>query len=204
MNRRPFRPTGLDALESRIALTAFVVPFAIVKSEPAGEVEPKYLVLTKHSETQISDAIRGDFARLTHAGEAAVASYDKAVAKPKANVAALQTQFEVKVVQALTRLTSDMGKVASKVPFGGKNLAPVLEARIVGGAGVTDTTTKVNTPSLESDLIVDAEAGDVTAALHAVESTEASVRVDVKDYINLGVTNKDFKLGRGAILPALS
>ena len=42
--------------------------------------------------------------------------------------------------------------VSAKLPYGRVNLNPVLQDRIIGPAGVTDTTTNVNTPSLQTQL----------------------------------------------------
>jgi hypothetical protein len=204
MPRRIFRPTGIDALEDRLALTAFAVPFVITSVQPPSEVNPKFLILTKHTETQISDAITNSFNQFTKSINSAATASEKGLAKKGADPTALEAQLASKVTQALNRLTSALDQVAFKVPFGNQNLAPVLNARIEGSAGVTDTTTKVNTPSLQTKLQTAFADSDKSAAFEAIQATQTFVRSDVKNYINLGVTSGYFKLGNGAILPQIS
>lgn len=204
MSRRKFRPSTFEALEDRVALTAFPVPFAITSVQTAAEINPKFLVLTKNTENQIDSAITNDFNKFTKTVSAAYTAYEKGLAKKGADQATLEAQLVTKGDKAFATLEAGLDQVAHKLPFGGQNLQPVLDARIVGSAGVTDTTTKVNTPSLQTTLNANFEAGNISAEIPAIQATETLVQTDVKDYINLGVTNGDFKLGKGAILPALS
>ena len=203
MRPRQFRPCGVDALEDRLVMTAFSVPFTLV-TPPADEVNPKNLVVTKHTETQISYAITNAFNRFSHDLSNDLNSYNKAIAKPNADSAKLLAQFDSKVTSAFNRLSTDLKNVSTKLPFGGVNLNPVLQDRITGPTGVTNTATGVNTPSLQTRLTTLFDDGQTGQAAGVIHATQTFVRSDVKNYINLGVTNGDFKLGRGAIFPELS
>jgi hypothetical protein len=204
MPRRTFQPTGIDALEDRVVLTAFAIPFVITTTQPPSEVNPKFLILTKNTENQINHAITNSFSQFTKSINSAATAYEKGLAKNGADTNAVLAQLETKVTQALNRLTSALDQVASKVPYGGQNLASILNARIEGSAGVTDTTTMVNTPSLQTKLQTAFVNSDKSAAFQAIKDTQTFVRSDVTNYINLGVTNEFFTLGKGAILPPLS
>ena len=133
-------------MEDRLTLSAFAVPFTITSSQPASEVNPKNLVITGRTETQVYNAINSDFMGFTKAATAADSAYAKALAKPGADQSTLASQLEAKVGQALAKLNSQLDALSYRLPFGHQNLGPVWSARVEGSAGVTDTTTKVNTP----------------------------------------------------------
>ena len=204
MKSRRFCPVAVDALEDRLVLTAFVVPFSLV-TPPASEVNPKFLNLTGRTESQISGAISNAFNRFGSDYIGALNAYNKGLAKPGADSTALLNTFDNQATRAFNRLSDALANVSHKLPFGGVNLNPVLQNRAVGSTGVTDTTTKVNTPSLQTRLSTLQDQGsDVSVVKSTIGATQNLVRTDVKNYINLGVTNGYFKLTRGAFLPALS
>ena len=195
MKPRRFQPSAVDALEDRLVMTAFVVPFSLV-TPPASEVNPKFLNLTGRTESEINSAITGAFNQFSH-------NYLTALTAFKAGTAST-TQFDASVANAFNRLSSDLLNVSRKVPFGGVNLNPVLQNQVIGSTGVTDTTTKVNTPSLQTRLAAIVGTGSASDAQAAINSSQSFVRNDVNNYINLGVTNHYFRLTRGATLPRLS
>ena len=203
MPDRTFRPTSYDVLEDRLVMTAFAIPFELVTPPPA-EVNPKDLVVSKHAETQMSYNVTASFNRFTKAATSAEVAYEKGLAKPGANSAVLASQLQAKVGGALNRLTSDLNKIAVTLPYGGKNLAPVFDARIEGSAGVTDTTTNITYPSLGTSLQSAFNEGSTSAAVEAITTAQTFVRADEKNYINLGISYGDFKLGQGAIFPEIS
>ncbi len=203
MKSRRFQPTGIDALEDRLVLTAFTVPFTLV-TPPASQVNPKFLNLTGRTESQINAAISNSFNQFSHNIFNAFNAYNKAASKPGADTTALTNTFDTKVSQAFNALSVSLSNVSFKLPYGHVNLNPILQNRIIGSTGVTDTTTNVNTPSLQTqfaNLSPAASSSDVQAEINGTESLVTS---DVHNYINLGVTNSYFKLTRGAFLPTLS
>jgi hypothetical protein len=203
MKSRRFRPTAVDVLEERLVLTAFSVPFTLVNLTP-GHVNPKFVNLTGRAESQVNHAITGAFNQFSHGLLGAINVVHNGAAKPGANTPALLATFDSSVTQSLNRLSGALTSLSLKVPFGGVNLNPVLQMRIIGSGGVTDTTTKVNKPSLQTQLATLTPSSSTSTVQDIINSTESLIRSDVKDYINLGVTNGDFKLTRGASLPPLS
>jgi hypothetical protein len=195
MKPRRFQPTAVDALEDRLVMTAFPVPFTVVMP-PASEINPKFLNLTGRTESQINSAISSAFNRFSHSYLSALNAFD--------NGKTSSDQFVASATEAFNRLSSDLLSVSKKVPFGGLNLNPVLQNRIVGSEGVTDTTTNVNRPSLQTKLTALLGTGTASDAQAAINSSQSFVRGDVNNYINLGVTNNFFRLTRGASLPRLS
>ena len=195
MKARRFQPIAVDALEDRLVMTAFSVPFSLV-TPPASEVNPKFLNLTGRTESQINSAISSAFNRFSHGYLNALNAFDHGKVT--------SAQFDASVSNAFNRLSSDLLNVSRMVPFGGVNLNPVLQGRIIGSTGVTDTTTNVNRPSLQTKLAAIVGTGTSGDAQAAINSSQAFVRSDVNNYINLGVTNNYFRLTRGASLPALS
>lgn len=203
MKSRRFQPTGIDALEDRLVLTAFVVPFSLV-TPPASQVNPKFLNLTGRTEGQINSGISNAFNTFTTNIFNAYSTYDKASAKPGADATALLNKFDASIAKSFTQLSTALSNISYKLPFGHVNLNPVLQHRIIGSTGVTDTTTMINTPSLQTQLTNlpgTATNSDIKAV---IRSTQSLVTSDVNNYINLGVTNSYFRVTRGAIVPALS
>jgi hypothetical protein len=204
MKTRKFRPVGIDALEERCVMTAFSIPFTLV-TPPASQVNPKFLVLTGRTEGQINSSIASSFHQFENTVVSAFNIYNKNLSRtsvtPAANLATLQTKLN----GAFNRLSSDLLKVSRMVSYGGVNLNPVLQNRITGTTGVTDTTTHINTPSLQSQLnnLVTAGTTSTSQVKSAIGGTQSLVSTDVNNYINLGVTNGFFRLDRGAKLPAL-
>ncbi len=203
MKSRRFRPMAIDALEDRLAMTAFAVPFSLV-TPPASQVNPKFLNLTGRTESQISGAISRAFNQFDHAYINALNAYNKGLSKPNADSTALLSTFDAQTTQAFNQLSGAMFNLSHKLPYGGVNLFPVLNNRVIGSTGVTDTTTKVNTPSLQTQLSSGPDGQTSQQVQDAVNATQTLVTSDVKNYINLGVTNGYFKLTRGAFLPAFS
>jgi hypothetical protein len=203
MKSRRFLPTTLDALEDRLVMSAFTVPFTIV-TPPASQVNPKFLNLTGRTESQINSALSSAFNRFGNEVTNAFNSYNKGLAKSGADSTALLNTFQGKVTTAFNHLSSAMTNVSHKLPFGGVNLNPVLQNRIVGSTGVTDTTTNVNTPSLQTQVTDLFQNGQTSDFSKTVNSTFNLVRSDVNTYINQGVTFGYFRLTRGATLPHLS
>jgi len=203
MKSRRFQPTGIDALEDRLVLTAFAIPFTLV-TPPASEVNPKFLNLTGRTEGQINGSISKAFQNFSHDIFSAYNTYNKAASKPGADTSSLLNTFNTSVARSFDNLSTSLSNLSYKLPYGHVNLNPILQNRIIGSTGVTDTTTKVNTPSLQtslSNLSSTASSSDIQAAIN---TTQSLVTSDVNNYINLGVTNNYFKLTRGASLPALS
>ena len=206
MKSRRFQPVAVDALEDRLVLTAFAVPFSLV-TPPASEVNPKFLNLTGRTESLIGSSISNAFNRFGHSILNDINAYNKAISKPNADTNAAYNQLLASETSAFNRLSGDLNYVAHKLLYGAVNLNPVLQARITGANGVTDTTTHVNTPSLSSQFATAFQQGNTASSSQAkslIHATEARVRADVKNYINLSVTNGYFKLTQGAFLPTLS
>ncbi len=205
MKPRRFQPVAVDVLEDRLVLSAFAVPFSLV-TPPASEVNPKFLNLTGRTESLINSSISNAFNRFDHSITNALNAYNKASAHPTPGAPSPFLKLEANMTAALNRLSGDLNYVAHKLPYGGVNLNPTLQHRVSGSAGVTDTTTGVNTPSLQSQLTTLYYDGQFSPSQSraAINATQSLVRADVKDYINLGVTNGYFRLTRGATLPALS
>jgi hypothetical protein len=203
MKSRNFQPTAIDALEDRLVMTAFTIPFTLV-TPPASEVNPKFLNLTGRTESQINAAISNAFHSFSNSIFNANNAFNKAASKPGADTTALTNTFNAKVNQSFNALSTALSNVSFKLPYGHVNLNPVLQNRIVGSAGVTDTSTGVNTPSLQTQL-ANLSASATTSTVQAeINATQALVTSDVHNYINLGVTNNFFRLTRGASLPKLS
>jgi hypothetical protein len=203
MKSRRFQPTGINALEDRLVMTAFAVPFTLV-TPPASQVNPKFLNLTGRAESQINAAISNSFNLFSHNIFNAANSYNKAASKPGADTTALLNTFDAKVTQAFNTLSTALSNISYKLPYGHVNLNPILQNRVVGSTGVTDTTTGVNTPSLQTQFSNLSPSSSSSTAQAEINATQSLVSSDVKNYINLGVTNSYFKLTRGAFLPALS
>jgi hypothetical protein len=203
MKSRQFQPTGVDALEDRLVMTAFTVPFTLV-TPPASEVNPKFLNLTGRTESQINAAISNSFNQFSHNISNAFNSFNKAASKPGADTTALTNTFDTKVAQAFNTLSVSLSNVSFKLPYGHVNLNPVLQNRIIGSTGVTDTTTNVNTPSLQTQFANLSPKSSTSTVQAEINATHSLVTSDVNNYINLGVTNNFFKLTRGASLPKLS
>ncbi|WP_435010139.1 hypothetical protein P12x_001368 [Tundrisphaera lichenicola] len=204
MKSRKFQPVGVDALEERMVMTAFQMPFTLV-TPPPSQVNPKFLILTKHTETQISYAITDAFNHFSSEYAKQLQRYNHLSVKPGADQTQLLGQFEIRINRALNRLSSELLGVSGKVPFGRVNLYPIYQNRILGSTGVTDTTSLINYPSLQERLapLYGTDPKGV-AAKEAIQATQTFVRSDIKNYINQGVTFGYFKLGRGAIYPQLS
>ena len=204
MKSRSFQPTAIDALEDRLVLTAFTMPFTLV-TPPASEVNPKFLNLTGRTEGQINGAISNAFHSFSNNIFNANNAFNKAASKPGANTTALTNTFDAKVAQSFNALSAALSNVSPKLPYGHVNLNPTLQNRIVGSAGVTDTTTNVNTPSLQTQFAnLSPTHGRRIPAQAEINLTQSLVTSDVHNYINLGVTNNYFRLTRGASLPKLS
>jgi hypothetical protein len=205
MRSRKFQPVGVDALEERCVLTAFSIPFTLV-TPPASQVNPKFLVLTGRTEDQINSSIASSFHRFESAATSAFKVYNTNLSRNSVNPSVNVATLENKLNAAFNRLSSDLLKISRMVSYGGVNLDPVLQNRITGTTGVTDTTTQINTPSLQAQFNSLVTTGNTSTSQvkSAIQATQALVSTDVKNYINLGVTNGFFRLSRGARLPALS
>jgi hypothetical protein len=203
MKSRQFQPTGIDALEDRLVMTSFTIPFSLV-TPPASQVNPKFLNLTGRTESQINAAISNSFNQFGHNISNAFNSFNKAASKPGADTTALTNTFNTKVAQAFNALSVSLSNVSFKLPYGHVNLNPILQNRIIGSTGVTDTTTNVNTPSLQTQFANLSPMSSSSTVQAEINATHSLVTSDVNNYINLGVTNNFFKLTRGASLPKLS
>ena len=155
-------------------------------------------------QSEIVHDTTASFAKFDSTFSKGLAAYEKAISKTGADTATVNATFETKVSDAFTKLDASLLAISRNLPYGGVNLDPVLADRATGSTGVTDTTTGLVTPSLETDLEADFAAGDVSGAEASIHSTLTLVRSDIDDYTNLGVTNGYFKLGGGAKLPAIS
>jgi len=203
MKSRRFQPSTLDALEDRLVMSAFTVPFTIV-TPPASQVNPKFLNLTGRTESQIYSGLSGALNRFGNEVTNAFNAYNKGLAKSGADASALLNTFQGKVTTAFNHLSSSLNNISHKLPFGGVNLNPILQNRIVGSTGVTDTTTGVNTPSLQTQVSDLFQNGQTSQFSKTVNATFNLVRSDVNPYINQGVTFGYFRLTRGATLPRLT
>jgi hypothetical protein len=186
-----------------VVLTAIALPFTLVK-QPAGHVNPQFLNLTGRTVSQINSAVSNAFNKFTHDYLSNLSAYQKAVVLPGANSSALFERFAAKVTVSFSQLSSALNSVSHKVPFGGINLNPYLQNLIVGAPTGTTTSGTVTTPSLATTLNTLGTSASASAVKSAISTTQALVSTDINDFINLGVTNNDFYLTRGAKLPPLS
>ena len=80
-------------------------------------------------------------------------------------------KFEAKVTTAFNHLSTALRNVSAKLPYGKLNLNPVLQNRIIGSEGVTNTDTGVNAPSMQTQLTTLFAEGQTNQAAGAARAS---------------------------------